>query len=699
MRKVDAVAREMAALFHERGVRIFNFQDDNFFLPTARANLERFGALGRALAGLGVEGIAIQAKGRPDAMDPEVLDVLVELGLFRLFLGVETDAVAGLRTLNRGIRREDNHRALALLRERGLHVAFNLLLFDPDSTLGTIRENLAFMAAQGWFPLNFCRTEVYAGTPLERRLLAEGRLRGSYLGRWYTIADPQAQQAFELFERVFTPRNFTAGGMHHVSMKVDYLFHLLRHLHPGRADAELEARVKGLVARLNADSAARMEAICVFVEAGERTPVAVDAEIGRLSRGLASFDARAREDARQIEARIEALAREPERRAHSSLLPRVAAAAIALAAPACQPTHMYEMAPPPVEQVVSPAVAERIKTEFLTANGGALELSMEQASLAGLDVAVALWVEPGREPSVRSLVLSPESPALREAIAEGLRVMSLPWLDQAGVASFNFRFESLLTHMCEMAPPPYLELPPPVPTVLLSPEEQEVVRSGLWRDQGARLEEIRAAYPGHRVTLAAGIAVTGGAVEVGVTVEPESPDALAALVTLLRPAWYEVARAGRIELVLWDDLAPTQIGPLDRTHMCEMAPAPLPPRPPESDQAFTLEESEAAFGALWREHGEALRGLHAQQPGGRALVDLTVSAEGRPMVIGLELQPQVPAVYQGLKGLLSEAHYEVTHGGRLTWTLWDDTAPVLPEPDDTHMCEMAPPPLPPRKGR
>ena len=60
--------------------------------------------------------IAIQAKGRPDCIDEEVIELLKSMGLFRLFLGVETNAVSGLVTLGRSMELADNHRALDILR-------------------------------------------------------------------------------------------------------------------------------------------------------------------------------------------------------------------------------------------------------------------------------------------------------------------------------------------------------------------------------------------------------------------------------------------------------------------------------------------------------------------------------------------------------------------------------------------------------
>ncbi len=266
LRDPRCVAREMAALYHDRGVRIFNFQDDNFFLPAVRGNMERLSALRAAMEAEGIGRVAIQAKARPDAIDPGVLDLLVGMGLFRVFLGVETDAVGGLRRLGRGIGREQNHRALSVLRERDIHTCFNLLMFDPESDIASLRQNVAFMARQRVFPLNFCRVEVYAGTALERRLRAEGRLEGDYMGQTYAIADPAAQCAYEMFWRVFARRNFGQGGMHHESMRVDYHLHLLRHFHPSRVDANLWRRAKALVADLNRDSAERLGALLDIAE-------------------------------------------------------------------------------------------------------------------------------------------------------------------------------------------------------------------------------------------------------------------------------------------------------------------------------------------------------------------------------------------------------------------------------------------------
>ena len=402
------VAAELAALYHRRGVRIFNFQDDNFLLPIAQASMDRLRALKAAMDAEGIGRVALQIKARPDSIEPQLVDQLVTMGLFRVFLGIETDAVSGLRRLGRGVRREQNHRALRILGERGVHTCFNLLMFDPDSDLASLRENLAFMARQRDFPLNFCRVEVYAGTALERGLRAAGRLEGDWMGHTYTIADPAAQRAYELFWRVFAPRNFGEGGLHHESMRLDYHLHLLRHFHPQRVDRALWRRCKALVAELNRDSAQRMGALLGQAEAmgpdGDMEAVAVGLRWGR-----AEADRRLAREASLLLGRVKRLAA-----GHS--------------------------APRPAARLAPPAMAAALLASAWVGADSAIaqddeaaqddENKLSESVIPELD-------EAGQEPTLPDVVRLPDNVHLPD------------------------------THMCEAAPPPWdlYQHPPPPPPI------------------------------------------------------------------------------------------------------------------------------------------------------------------------------------------------------------------------------------------
>lgn len=266
LRSEADLAAEMAHLYHQRGARLFNFHDDTFFLPRPEASVARLRGLRRELDARGVGRIAVQVKARPDCLDAEVVEALVALGCFRVFLGVETNSSRGLEALGRGVQGAQNHAALRALLDAGLHVTFNLLTFEPGSTVDDVRQNIAFIREYPQVPLNICRTEVYGGTPLEQDLLAEGRLRGSYFGYDYALRDAAAQRVFEVFRVVFHARNFQGTGMNLRAMALDHQLHLARHFWPARVSDGLAAEVKALIREVNESNADYLARACDFAQ-------------------------------------------------------------------------------------------------------------------------------------------------------------------------------------------------------------------------------------------------------------------------------------------------------------------------------------------------------------------------------------------------------------------------------------------------
>jgi radical SAM superfamily enzyme YgiQ (UPF0313 family) len=265
MRSPESVAHEMAELYGQ-GVRIFNFHDDNFLPRHRAAAFRRVRALKRELDRRGVGRIAFAIKARPDDVDEELFATLKDMGLFRVFLGVEAGTAESLRRLGRGQTRDDNERALAVVNQLDIHTCFNLLMLNPDSTLEDFAANAAFLRQHPHNPMNFCRTEIYAGTPLEAKLRREGRLLGDYWGYDYQIADPRAQSLYDVVYPVFRTRNYGDQPLHHKTMSVDYEYQLLAHFF--QADAALRARVKGYITTVNLNTCEHLEAIVATVARG-----------------------------------------------------------------------------------------------------------------------------------------------------------------------------------------------------------------------------------------------------------------------------------------------------------------------------------------------------------------------------------------------------------------------------------------------
>jgi radical SAM superfamily enzyme YgiQ (UPF0313 family) len=100
VRTIENIVAEMKELYFDHGVRIFNFQDDNFFLPNPQKAAARFRLLRERLEEEGVRGIACAVKCRPDSVTEDALAELDQIGLFRVFLASENASQEGLNHLN-----------------------------------------------------------------------------------------------------------------------------------------------------------------------------------------------------------------------------------------------------------------------------------------------------------------------------------------------------------------------------------------------------------------------------------------------------------------------------------------------------------------------------------------------------------------------------------------------------------------------
>ena len=253
-RSIENLAAEMKELYFRHGIRIFNFHDDNFFHPRPEIAVRRFDELRSALRREGIEGIAFAVKARPDSITQEAISILDDLGLFRVFLGVENASSRGLYHLNRKCTLDTILNALKILNDFDIHLAYNLLMFEPDTQLDDILINLRFMERHMENPFNFCRAEVYSGTGLEAKLRAENRLLGDYFGFDYRIKDPRSEAFHQIANYAFFDRNFDDMGLHYLNMQVDFLFQVLRRFQPEVLTMTLRGAVRNFVKETNLDT-------------------------------------------------------------------------------------------------------------------------------------------------------------------------------------------------------------------------------------------------------------------------------------------------------------------------------------------------------------------------------------------------------------------------------------------------------------
>lgn len=264
MRSAANIADEMAELRRNRGARMFVFHDDDFFTRDAAHDLTRVTELRDALRARGVNDVSLVVKARPDDIDDRVFAVLQEIGLLRVYLGIETGSTEGLRVLGRGVDLAQNRRALEYLQSRDVYTCYNMLVFDPESTIKGLRQSFDFVRRFPEVPMNFCRTEIYVGTPLMTKLEREGRLIGDVFGWDYVIRDPAAERAFRVFGSAFLDRNFRCDGLMNSNLGLGYNLHLLRQFYPKALTPGLRQKVHRTIRKVNLDCMDRMAKILDF---------------------------------------------------------------------------------------------------------------------------------------------------------------------------------------------------------------------------------------------------------------------------------------------------------------------------------------------------------------------------------------------------------------------------------------------------
>jgi radical SAM superfamily enzyme YgiQ (UPF0313 family) len=380
-RSVKNIASEMAALYFDRNVRQFIFHDDNFLVPSLEQNHRRLDTLASALRDYGIGHIGFTIKCRPSEVERSVFEKLSRMGLLRVFLGIESGSARGLTAIGRhgcAQGREADlaagETALKLCRDLGISAQYTIMCFHPDATLETVRSDLAFFRRHLEHPLNFCRVETYAGTPLEARLRAEGRGRGDYLARTYSITDPRIERASVMATRLFQRRCWTNDSLMELTIGLDYLAEVLVHHHASSAALEAQAKVREFETRVNKDLVDTLdELLAIAIEAQSFSDLKFQGRMRDLVRrervncgslideGLAL---RNRVRALGSSKRISTETRKETSRIFGRALNAAAAVTLSAALVGCSETGVSEYAPAPLTDSDNDGLPNQCETEI-----------------------------------------------------------------------------------------------------------------------------------------------------------------------------------------------------------------------------------------------------------------------------------------------------------------------------------------------
>jgi len=232
-RDPEKVVDELAELYYRRGVRQFVFHDDNFLVPSPEKNRERLDEYAQAIENAGLRDIGIVMKCGPQDLDRASLEKLKSMGLLRIFLGIESGSQIGLDSIGRRQTTVDTERAVSLCEEYGVSSQYTMITFHPEATTESMLADLDFVQRHPAHPLNYCRAELYAGTPLERRMVEEGRARGSYMARTYEYKDERVARVWAIGKDLFAGRCWGNNEILGRAIRFDHQVAVLNHFYSG----------------------------------------------------------------------------------------------------------------------------------------------------------------------------------------------------------------------------------------------------------------------------------------------------------------------------------------------------------------------------------------------------------------------------------------------------------------------------------
>ncbi len=189
----EAIADEIAELFHEHGARVFNFMDDNILPLDADGAALWARELRRVLAAQGVSRVAFSIQARADAISEDSARALAELGVVRAYVGVDGYSASQLKLLGRHAPPEAGPRAVSLLEGEGVFVVVNALLVGPTIRFESILNEIEGLNRIQGAPVHLLPIEVRAGSGYFRAAERAGLLEGGFMMWQYRFADPRTQ--------------------------------------------------------------------------------------------------------------------------------------------------------------------------------------------------------------------------------------------------------------------------------------------------------------------------------------------------------------------------------------------------------------------------------------------------------------------------------------------------------------------------
>ncbi|MCF6158737.1 MAG: radical SAM protein [wastewater metagenome] len=207
-RSAKNIFEEILTLSTEYSLKDFYFSDANFFGP-GKSGQERAATLAELILAHDLT-IRFGFECRVNDIEEHSLSKLVMAGLTNVFLGLESGDPASLRRFKKHTTVDENKRAIQLLREYGIEPTFGFLMFEPNSTLESIRNNFEFLQEMRIMTtpavtahLLYHRQTLFEGTPDYQSMIHQNTNTHAPFTTYeipYKIKDPKV----DIFSEIIT---------------------------------------------------------------------------------------------------------------------------------------------------------------------------------------------------------------------------------------------------------------------------------------------------------------------------------------------------------------------------------------------------------------------------------------------------------------------------------------------------------------
>lgn len=211
-RSAKNIFDEVFELYTEDGITNFYFSDANFFGP-GKAGKERAMTLAELFLAHNLD-ISFGFECRANDIEEHSISRLVMAGLTNVFLGLESGDPASLKRMKKHLTVEENKKAIQLLREYGIEPTYGFIMFEPYSTLKSVRNNFEFLKEMGIMGIPAVtahllhhRQTIFQGTPDYQTMLPETPYSGcdmsfSHYETLYLIKDQNVEAFSEIITQV-----------------------------------------------------------------------------------------------------------------------------------------------------------------------------------------------------------------------------------------------------------------------------------------------------------------------------------------------------------------------------------------------------------------------------------------------------------------------------------------------------------------